>query len=266
MTSGASPSGPLAGRVAVVTGAARGIGAAIAARLARGGASVVLADRDADPLETVAAGLRGEGLDASAHAVDITDEADIAALAARLAQERGRLDILVNNAAILDGTPIEALTRTRFEEVQAVNQNGALWVTLGLLGLLRRSEHGRVVNIASIVGVRGMTDSLAYATAKGGVVNMTRSLAVDLAPDGILVNCVCPGFVDTRMALLPDGSGHEHETDWFKDIYIKYGRIPLRRPAQPDDIAAATSFFCGDDCGYVTGQILLVDGGVSATF
>ncbi len=266
MTSGASPSGPLAGRVAVVTGAARGIGAAIAARLARGGASVVLADRDADPLETVAAGLRGEGLDASAHAVDITDEADIAALAARLAQERGRLDILVNNAAILDGTPIDALTRTRFEEVQAVNQNGALWVTLGLLGLLRRSEHGRVVNIASIVGVRGMTDSLAYATAKGGVVNMTRSLAVDLAPHGILVNCVCPGFVDTRMALLPDGSGHEHETDWFKDIYIKYGRIPLRRPAQPDDIAAATSFFCGDDCGYVTGQILLVDGGVSATF
>lgn len=266
MTSEASPSGPLAGRVAVVTGAARGIGAAIAAKLARAGASVMLADRDADPLETVAAGLRGHGLDASAHAVDITDEADIAALGARLGQERGRLDILVNNAAILDGTPIDALTRARFEEVQAVNQNGALWVTLGLLSLLRRSEQGRVVNIASIVGVRGMTDSLAYATAKGGVVNMTRSLAVDLAPDGILVNCVCPGFVDTRMALLPDGSGHEHETGWFKDIYIKHGRIPLRRPAQPDDIAAATSFFCGDDCRYVTGQILLVDGGVSATF
>jgi NAD(P)-dependent dehydrogenase (short-subunit alcohol dehydrogenase family) len=95
---------------------------------------------------------------------------------------------------------------------------------------------------------------------------MTRTLAVDLAPAGILVNCICPGFVDTRMALLPDGSGHEHQTDWFKDVYIKYGRIPLRRPAQPDDIARATAFFCGDDCGYVTGQILLVDGGVSATF
>ncbi len=95
---------------------------------------------------------------------------------------------------------------------------------------------------------------------------MTRTLAVDLAPAGILVNCICPGFVDTRMALLPDGSGHEHQTDWFKDVYIKYGRIPLRRPAQPDDIARATAFFCGDDCGYVTGQILLVDGGVSRHF
>lgn len=266
MTTEASPSGPLAGRVAVVTGAARGIGAAIATRLARAGAAVVLADRDGDPLEVVASALRGEGLDALAHTVDITAEAGIVALAARLQQERGRLDILVNNAAILDGTPIDALTRARFDEVQAVNQNGALWMTLGLLDLLRRSAHGRVVNIASIIGVRGMTDSLAYATAKGGVVNMTRSLAVDLAPDGILVNCVCPGFVDTRMALLPDGSGHEHETEWFKDIYIKHGRIPLRRPAQPEDIAAATSFFCGDDCRYVTGQILLVDGGVSATF
>ncbi|MDW6023258.1 SDR family oxidoreductase [Mesorhizobium sp. BAC0120] len=265
MKSQASPPGPLAGRVAVVTGAARGIGAAVATRLARNGATVVLADRDSDPLEAVASGLRGEGLDAQAQTVDITHEADIAALSARL-QRQARLDILVNNAAILDGTPIDALTRARFEEVQAVNQNGALWMTLGLLGLLRRSEHGRVVNIASIIGVRGVADSLAYATAKGGVVNMTRSLAVDLAPDGILVNCICPGFVDTRMALLPDGSGHEHETDWFRDIYIKYGRIPLRRPAQPDEIAAATSFFCGDDCRYVTGQILLVDGGVSATF
>jgi NAD(P)-dependent dehydrogenase (short-subunit alcohol dehydrogenase family) len=178
----------------------------------------------------------------------------------------GRLDVLVNNAAILDATPLEKLTRDRFGEVQRINQDGALWVTLGLLPLLRRSARGRVVNIASILGVRGAADNVAYATAKGGVVNMTRTLAVDLAPAGILVNCICPGFVDTRMALLPDGSGHEHQTDWFKDVYIKYGRIPLRRPAQPDDIARATAFFCGDDCGYVTGQILLVDGGVSATF
>jgi NAD(P)-dependent dehydrogenase (short-subunit alcohol dehydrogenase family) len=134
-----------------------------------------------------------------------------------------------------------------------------------MLALLRQSSCPRVVNIASIQGVRGAADSLAYSSAKGGVVNMSRSLAVDLAPDGILVNCICPGFVDTRMALMPSGD-HEHETDWFKDIYIKYGRIPLRRAAQPDDIAAATAFFCGDDCRYVTGQMLLVDGGVSATF
>lgn len=266
MNPAVSSTGPLAGRVAVVTGAARGIGEAIAGRLARSGAGVVLADRDGDLVETVASGFRDEGLDAMAVTTDITDEAGIAALAARVDRAWRRLDILVNNAAILDATPIAELTRARFDQVQAVNQNGALWVTLGLLDLLRKSAHARIVNIASIVGVRGIADGVPYATAKGGVVNMTRSLAVDLAPDGILVNCVCPGFVDTRMALLPDGSGHEHQTDWFNDIYIKYGRIPLRRPAQPDDIAAATTFFCGDDCRYVTGQVLLVDGGISATF
>ena len=135
-----------------------------------------------------------------------------------------------------------------------------------MLPQLRASGCGRVVNIASIMGLRGAADAVPYATAKGGVVNMTRALAVDLASDAILVNCICPGFIETRMAILPDGSGHEHETDWFRDIYLKYGRIPLRRTGMPQDVARATAFFCGDDCAYVTGQILVVDGGMSATF
>ncbi|MDP1731442.1 MAG: SDR family oxidoreductase [Devosia sp.] len=258
--------GRLAGRVAVVTGAARGIGAAIATKLAHQGAAVMLADRDVGPAQAVAAELSAAGYDATAIATDITDEASVAGLAAAVAARWGRLDILVNNAAILDATPLEELTRPRFRAVQEVNQNGALWTVMSLLDLLKRSGHARVVNIASILGVRGCADSVSYGTAKGGLVNLTRLLAVDLAPHGILVNCICPGFVDTRMALLPDGSGHEHETDWFRDIYIKYGRIPLRRPAEAADIAAATSFFYGDDCRYVTGQVLLVDGGLSATF
>ena len=256
----------LAGRVAVVTGAARGIGKAVAEKLAGQGAAVVVADRDGDVAEATAAALTASGLDAIAITTDVTDDGSIRRLAGLIESRWGRLDILVNNAAILDATPLEKLTRERYREVQDVNENGALWMIQGMLGLLRESPHGRVVNIASILGVRGTADSVAYATAKGGVVNMTRTLAVDLAPLSILVNCICPGFVDTRMALLPDGSGHEHQTDWFKDIYIKYGRIPMRRAAQPDDIAAATSFFCGDDCRYVTGQLLLVDGGLSATF
>lgn len=256
--------GRLDGRVAVVTGAARGIGEAIAARLAEEGAFVYLADIDGDVAAEAAARLSGR--QARGIRTDITSEASVAELRGEIGRTHGRLDILVNNAAILDATPIVQLTRQRYEQVQQVNQNGALWMTLGLLDLLKASGRGRVVNIASIQGVRAAPDTLAYATAKGGVVNMTRALAVDLAGYGILVNCVCPGFVDTRMALLPDGSGHEHETDWFRDIYIKYGRIPLRRAAQPEDIAAATLFFCGDDCRYVTGQYLLVDGGVSSTF
>jgi NAD(P)-dependent dehydrogenase (short-subunit alcohol dehydrogenase family) len=266
MTTTVAGPGRLAGRIAVVTGSARGIGEAIARMLAKSGAAVVIADRDGELAMLVAADFVRDGLEAVGVPTDIADEASVAGLAAEIAARWGKLDILVNNAAVLDATPLAQLTRQRFEAVQAINQNGALWVTMAMLGLLRRSSQARIVNIASILGVRGTADSLSYATAKGGVVNMTRTLAVDLASDGILVNCVCPGFVDTRMALLPDGSGHEHQTDWFKDIYIKYGRIPLRRAAQPDDIAAATSFFCGDDCRYVTGQILLVDGGVSATF
>lgn len=264
MTSGLSRR--LDGRVAVVTGAARGIGEAIAARLAAEGAAVLLADIDGDVATEAASRLSQSGSRAEGVQTDITSEESIADLRRRVEADHGRLDILVNNAAILDGTPLDRLTRQRYDLVQQVNQNGALWTTLGLLDLLKASGQGRVVNIASILGVRASQDSVAYATAKGGVLNMTRALAVDLAPHGILVNCICPGFVDTRMALLPDGSGHEHETDWFRDIYIKYGRIPLKRAAQPDDIAAATLFFCGDDCRYVTGQYLLVDGGVSSTF
>ena len=258
--------GPLAGRVAIITGAARGIGEAIARRLAQLGAAVVVADRDGELASEVAERFTVDGLTAVAANTDITDAASIEALAAMVETRWGRLDILVNNAAILDATPLAELTRQRLRQVQDINENGALWMVQGLRHLLMRSEHARIVNLASILGIRGTANSIAYATAKGGIVNMTRTLAVDLAPHGILVNCICPGFVDTRMALLPDGSGHEHETDWFKDIYIKYGRIPMRRPAQPEDIAVATSFFCGDDCRYVTGQILLVDGGLSATF
>jgi len=258
--------GRLDGRVAVVTGAARGIGEAIATRLAVEGAAVLLADIDGSVAIEAASRLSKSGARAEGVQTDITSQESIANLRRRVEADHGRLDILVNNAAILDGTPLERLTQQRYDLVQQVNQNGALWTTLGLLDLLKASGQGRVVNIASILGVRASQDSVAYATAKGGVLNMTRALAVDLAQHGILVNCICPGFVDTRMALLPDGSGHEHETEWFRDIYIKYGRIPLRRAAQPDDIAAATLFFCGDDCRYVTGQYLLVDGGVSSTF
>ena len=250
-------------RVALVTGGARGIGAGIAARLAAEGAHVVIADID----EAEAAAMAGTLANATARHVDIADPSSVASLAASIEDAFGRLDILVNNAAILDATPLADLTMERYRRVLDVNLNGALGVTFAMLPLLRRGGAARrILNIASIMGVRGSRDSLAYSTAKGGVVNMTRCLASDLAPDAINVNAICPGFIDTRMALLPDGSGHEHDTDWFKDIYIKYRRIPLARPGKPEDIAGPAYFLCSDDSAYVTGQILLVDGGVSSTF
>ena len=250
-------------RVALVTGAARGIGAGIARRLAEEGARVVIADLDAAEAMAIASGLPG----AMALRADITSQASIAALAKAIEGQFGQLDILVNNAAILDATPLSELTMERYRAVLDVNLNGALCVTFAMLPLLRMGGPARrILNIASIMGVRGSRDSLAYSTAKGGLVNMTRCLASDLAPDQINVNAICPGFIDTRMALLPDGSGHEHATDWFQNIYIKYRRIPLARPGTPEDIAGPAYFLCSDDSAYVTGQILLVDGGVSSTF
>jgi NAD(P)-dependent dehydrogenase (short-subunit alcohol dehydrogenase family) len=254
--------------VAVVTGGAQGIGAAIARRLAAEGAVVAIADIDLGKADALATAIVAAGGRAEALSVDIGDDASVERLLREVEARFARCEILVNNAAILDATATDKLTMARYRQVIEINMNGAVRVTLALLPLLRQGgrQGRRVLNIASIMGLRGSRDSLPYSTAKGGIVNLTRALACDLARDEILVNAIAPGFVDTRMALLPDGSGHEHETEWYREVYIKHGRLPLGRAAQPEDIAGPAFFFCSDDCRYVTGQILLVDGGVSATF
>ncbi len=263
----ASSAARLTGRIALVTGGAQGIGEAIARRFAEEGAAVAIADIEADRARATAAEIARDGGRAEAFGADIADEASVAALAEALASRYGRLDILVNNAAILDATALDRLTAARYREVIEVNLNGAVRTTLAVLPLMRQGRGERaVLNIASIMGLRGSRDSLPYSTAKGGIVNFTRALACDLARDGIRVNAIAPGFIDTRMALLPDGSGHEHQTEWFKDVYLKHGRLPLGRPGLPADIAGPAVFLCSEDSRYVTGQILLVDGGVSATF
>ncbi|MDE0345806.1 MAG: SDR family NAD(P)-dependent oxidoreductase [Boseongicola sp.] len=251
------------GQTALVTGGARGIGLAIGMRLAREGAETLLADNDGEELDRVMSLPECPGNIVPA-TLNITDMDACRELVAEIADSRSRLDILVNNAAILDICPYEDLTLERFRAVTRVNLDGALACTLAAVPLMETTG-GRILMTASIMGQFGSPDSLPYSSAKGGIVNMVRALACDLAPRGITVNGIAPGFIDTRMARLADGS-HEHETEYFRTVYLKYRKIPLGRPGTPKDIAGAACFLVSPDAAYVTGQILAVDGGVTATF
>ena len=256
----------LAGRVAVVTGGAQGIGFGIAERLAEEGATVIIADIKTAEAETAARRLSDKGAKAEALSVDIGDDVSVRDLAAKVEARHGRCEILVNNAAIGADTHIETMTMEAYHRVIGINQDGAERMCMAFVPLLKKGVAGkRILNIASIQGLRGWPNQIAYATAKGAIVNFTRALATDLAPYEIMVNALAPGFVDTPMSIQPDGS-HEYDSDWFRDIYVKYGRIPLRRFAKPADMAGPAFFLCSDDSRYVTGQIMLVDGGASATF
>ena len=253
-------------RVAIVTGGARGIGEAIATRLASEGARVLIADIDGDvAAETARRIVQETGSDVTAQQTDVTNPAHSAAAIGAATARWGRLDILVNNAAILDVSAFNNLTYDRFSKVLRTNLDSVLICTVAAARFLAKSPcaphpqhrlhhgHARQPQLAALQhgqGRRGQHDA---------------RLACDLADKGINVNAIAPGFIDTRMARMPDGS-HEHETDWFKDIYLKYGRLPAGRAGKPDDIAGPAFFFCSDDSRYVTGQIMLVDGGVSATF
>ncbi|MFZ5674957.1 MAG: SDR family NAD(P)-dependent oxidoreductase [Pseudomonadota bacterium] len=256
----------LSGRVALVTGAARGIGLAAAARLAAEEAHVLLSDVDADVLAEATADLSKQGLSVGAVACDVANTQDVGRMVAQAAANWGRIDIVVNNAAISDDTPIEELSDEHWRHVLAINLDSALHVTRAALPYLKQSPSGSIVNIASVQGIRGQPHAMAYATAKGGLVNLTRCMAVDFGPFGIRANAVAPGYIDTRMAEQKLDTPHEHKTDWFQDIYFKYGRMPLRRAGKVDDVAGPILFLASDDSLYVTGTVLVVDGGFTATY
>jgi NAD(P)-dependent dehydrogenase (short-subunit alcohol dehydrogenase family) len=252
-------------RIALVTGAGSGIGAAIARRFARDGVTVICADIRVGAAEVVAAGIRETGGAAEALDLDIADDDAIAGVPIWLREHFGGLDVLVNNAGVGGEVSTALLDIAAVRRVLAINVEGAISLTLAVRPMLALSSAPRILNIASIQGFRGAKDSLAYGASKGALVNVTRGLAVDLADDGVLVNALAPGFVDTPMALLGDGSS-EYDTDWFRGIYVENARIPLRRPGSAQEVAEAAVFFCSPANGYVTGQILAVDGGMTATF
>jgi NAD(P)-dependent dehydrogenase (short-subunit alcohol dehydrogenase family) len=256
----------LAGRRAIVTGGARGIGLAIARRLLTEGARVILTDIDTKALLEAEADFERSKLSTFlTYPCDVADPESVRGIAARARAELGGLDILINNAAILDWTPLEELSQPAAYDVWRVNVMGAVYCVQAFLPDLEKSQSARVVNIASVNGLRGTSSSVAYNSAKAALISITQCLAVDLAPRGILVNAVAPGFVNTRMSKLPDGSS-EYDSQLFREVYIKHRKIPVGRHAQPDEIAGPVAFLCSDDARYMTGQVLVVDGGLMATF
>ena len=251
-------------KVALVTGGAQGIGRSIVNRFLEEGASVIIADMDDYEYDKNFNKNTNNLLFIKAN---LTLSEDIENVYKIISKKFKKLNILVNNAAILDATPLNKLTMSHFSHVINNNLNSVLSVSLKFITLLKSKEGtNKILNISSIMGVRGSKDSIPYSTAKGGVVNLTRCLAVDLAKFNINVNAICPGFINTRMALLPDGTGHEYETEMFKDVYLKHGRIPLIRTGESNDISGPALFLCSKDSDYITGQMLLVDGGISAMF
>lgn len=255
--------GTMQGKVALVTGGARGIGRAVAQTLAGDGAAVVVADLAGSAGSETAAALRAQGGEACFVAADVT--VDGARMVAAAVERYGRLDILVNNAGIFYNA--DALT-TPFAEWQRafdVLFYGALHCARAAgQVMVAQGEGGRIVNISSVNAFLGMAQASHYNTAKGAVDQLTRCLAVEWAPHGILVNSVAPGFVDTPMSIVE--GVNELESPDFQEIYVRRRRIPLARAAQPAEIAAAVHFLASDRCTYITGHTLVVDGGLSITF
>jgi 3-oxoacyl-[acyl-carrier protein] reductase len=243
----------LEGKRILVTGAARGIGLAVAQAAIRAGAKVVIADVDAEALAAVAL---------PQVVMDVGDAGSVRAGVADALAQLGGLDGLVNNAAILDDGDARSVSEARFERVLSVNLTSILRVSQAALPHLKG---GAIVNTLSTQALYGQSSSAAYATAKGGGLNLTRAMAIDFAPEGIRVNAVAPGFIDTRMARMADGT-HEHTTDGFRDFYVARRKIPLARPGTPDDCAGAFLFLLSDMARYITGQCLTVDGGLTATY
>jgi NAD(P)-dependent dehydrogenase (short-subunit alcohol dehydrogenase family) len=250
-------------KIALVTGAASGIGRATAQALVREGAAVLIVDVQREQGEAAVAAIRADGGQASFVRGDVTRDA---AQMVATAQERyGRLDILVNNAGVF--YPIDFLTAEFDHWMRAVEvmYHGAFHCAQAAArAMVAQGAGGRIVNISSVNAFLGAPQSSHYNSAKGAIDQLTRCLAVELAPHGILVNGVAPGFVETPMAVV-DGI-NEHETEDFKAFYVRRRRIPLARPAQPEEIAEAVVFLASSRCTYITGHTIVVDGGLTATF
>jgi NAD(P)-dependent dehydrogenase (short-subunit alcohol dehydrogenase family) len=247
-------------KVAVVTGAAVGIGRAAALGLAREGGAVALVDRDPAGGEAAAKQLAGEGYIVEFVQADVSSEADVRRAIEHVASRWGRLDILVNNAGIYREGNVTQVTTEDWERIMAVNLTGAFFFTKYAVPVMTGHGGGVVVNVASEAGLVGIKGQVAYNVSKAGMIALTRSCAVDLADRGVRVNCVCPGTTDTPLVREAVGRAPDPAVARRRLEEIR----PLNRLGTPDEIASAILYLASGEAGYATGAILSIDGGYTA--
>ena len=240
------------GKTAIVTGSARGIGKAIAARLAASDARVVISDVLMDLAEETVREFHEKGYDALAVMANVTKQADVDNLVKTTLEKYQSIDILVNNAGITRDTLLVRMSEEDWDKVLAINLKGAFLATQAIARVMMKQRSGRIINISSVVGRMGNVGQANYAASKAGLIGLTKSAAKELAGRGITVNAVAPGFIATDMTeKLPQAA---------RDAFLN--NIPLKRAGTPEDIAAVVAFLASDDASYITGQVLGVDGGL----
>lgn len=254
----------LSGRTALVTGAGSGIGAAIAENLARAGAFVLVQDLRHETAQAVAERIQGSGGAAAAAGGDISDPDAVRSLTAGVLHARGQVDILVNNAGVQHVAPLDAYPFAQWQRLLGVLLSGPFLLIQAVLPAMRRQQWGRIINIASVNGKRGDAGKVAYCSAKHGLIGLTRVAALETATDGITVNAICPGLVDTtlianQLADLATLRGMDQD-----DVIEKHflPRIPQRRMLDPSEIASMARYLASDEARGITGQAINVDAGV----
>jgi 3-oxoacyl-[acyl-carrier protein] reductase len=239
-------------KVAIVTGGAQGIGKAIAKHLAEEGATVAIIDLKEEVAQATANELSESGLKAAAFGANVANGEDVAAVVKQVASDLGGVDILVNNAGITRDGLIMRMKEADWDAVLSVNLKGAFNCTKAVFRPMSKKRYGKIVNIASIVGVNGNAGQANYSASKAGMIGLTKSTAKEYASRNINVNAVAPGYIKTEMTdVLP-----EEATDFFLQ------NTPLGRAGTPDDVARVVAFLCSEDSDYVTGQVIHIDGGL----